>query len=229
VQLGTPPPTPKTTHPYSTAAVIVACVAIIGYWGWVGVTMVDLGERMARVETNVQPFALKQISYFDQKTFERSLPQLRQVIEQSNPKPVADRETLTIIANRLRQTNESAPDYWPTVLQFIQFASSALTLPTDVPPPGSRYSKTSNVLCGNTVHCIEAAHSNILLDGGDIRASRFENCRIRFTQNPVKMSRVQFINCVFEMPVTNDPTPYLKDAARQLLASNLTSVSIPSS
>jgi len=131
-----------------------------------------------------------------------------------------------LLFHRIRDTTtpETSPDYWPTVLQFIQFASSARTVSADVPPAGPPDVVLSNVRCTHVVHCIVASHRRILLDGGDIPGSRFEKCRIIFTQNPVKMRDVQFINCLFEMPVTNNPTPYLKDAARQLLASNLTSL-----
>ena len=173
---------------------------------------------------------LKEIGSLDQKTFSASLPALQKVVEQSASKIKPDEQTLRVIAIRLRQTSDTSPDYWPTVLQFIQFASSAITVSADVPPAGPPYWTISDVRCpAGPVPCIVASHRKILLDGGDIPGSRFENCRIKFTQNPVKMRGVQFINCVFEMPVTDDPTPYLKDAARQLLASNFTSLSIPSS
>lgn len=232
-QLGAP--TTKGVHPYSTVLISAVCIAIVSYWAWVGTRIVDIGERIAKVEASLKPLDLKHISSLDKGTFDHSLPQLRQVIGQVNPKPVVDRETLTAIANKLRQTDESTPDYWPTVLQFIQFASSATAVSADVPPPGSPDIIASNARClgegygEQGGHCLTISHRIILLDGGDIPGSRFYSCRILFTQNPVRMRGVQFINCVFEMPVTSSPTPYLKDTARQLLASNLTFVSIPSS
>jgi len=42
------------------------------------------------------------------------------------------------------------------------------------------------------------------------------------------MQNVLFINCLFEMPVTATPTPYLKRAAKELLVADLKRVSITS-
>jgi hypothetical protein len=174
--------------------------------------------------------SLKDISSSDPATFSRSLPDLRKILQHPVSEAKPSHSLLLQLASKLRETSDASPDYWPTVLEFIQFASSAMTPPTDVPPPGPPYTSMRNSRCGiGPGYCGMASHRSIVLDGGDISRSRFENCRIIFTQNPVKMRGVQFINCVFEMPVTSAPTPYLKDAARQLLASNLTSVSIPSS
>ena len=53
--------------------------------------------------------------------------------------------------------------------------------------------------------------------------------RIIFTQNPVKTHNFAFIDCVLEMPVTENPTPYLKNITKLLLASNLAEVSVASS
>ncbi len=59
----------------------------------------------------------------------------------------------------------------------------------------------------------------VLLDGGDVGNIRFEHCRIRFTNNAVRMRNVVFVGCVFEFPVSDDPNPYLKTAAEKVLAS----------
>jgi hypothetical protein len=39
-----------------------------------------------------------------------------------------------------------------------------------------------------------------------------------FTNNPVRLRHVQFINCVFEMPAVEMPSPSLKRAAETLIA-----------
>jgi hypothetical protein len=170
---------------------------------------------------------LKGIASQDQKTFPKSLPVLRTLIEsppsaQFKPNP----STLVQIAEELRNTPETSPDYWPTVLQFIQFVSAGLS--PDVPPRGEptlSFSNNRGLWSGQGPHLL--SHEVVLLDGGDLYNLHFQNCRIIFTEHPVRMVHVSFTNCVFEMPITSDPAPYLKNAARQLLASNLTSVSIP--
>jgi hypothetical protein len=53
---------------------------------------------------------------------------------------------------------------------------------------------------------------------------RFENSRIIFTENPVRMRGVEFLNCVFELPDA-PANPYIRKTAQELLASNLTAIS----
>jgi hypothetical protein len=62
------------------------------------------------------------------------------------------------------------------------------------------------------------------LVGGEISGLHFTDCRIKFTNKPVKMFDVSFTNCAFEFPNVENPSPYLKSATYAILASNLTSV-----
>ena len=167
---------------------------------------------------------LKEISTLDKQTFSASLPALRKIIEEPVAKIKPDQETLKLIVLRLRQTSETSPDYWPTVLQFIQFASSGLS--PDVPSPGKpTYQIARNVGIVKMHHMF---HEIILLDGGELRDSDFHNCRIIFTIHPVQMFNVTFINCIFEMPTVSAPNEYLQKAARILLASDFTEAFVPS-
>lgn len=102
-----------------------------------------------------------------------------------------------IIAQRLAHTDEGTPDYWPTAVQFIRFASSKFN--PDVPPPG----KPTVVFAHNIGFGFSGTYKNrvVLLDGGDLGPNvRFENSRIILTENPMRMRGVQFVNCVFELP-----------------------------
>lgn len=190
---------------------------------------VEIGE----IQGELKRISFNQLGASDEKMFATSLPYLRTLMTQSASG--VPQTTLFQLASKLRKTPESSKDYWPTVLQFIQFASSAIGVQKEVPPPGRPNITASGSSCigpgyGQAGgHCLTISGEIILLDGGSIPGSRFHNCRIIFTQNPVQMHGVVFVNCVFEMPITSNPTPYLKDAARQLLASNLKSVSMLSS
>jgi hypothetical protein len=168
---------------------------------------------------------LKQLANIDPIKFSESLPALRKISEQS---PLIqyklDPSTVHKVAEKLRQTNESSPDYWPTVLQFLQFASAG-TEPPGVPPPNARGLLKTGPLTSAT---IDEEGQVIILDGGRLENSTLVRCRIRFTENPVRMTNVRFIDCVFELPVVAKPNDYLKKATKILLASNLQSVSIPS-
>jgi hypothetical protein len=197
-------------------------------------------DRLDRIEGQLRlllapqaPSAvLKEIGELGQKAFSMSLPALRKVSEQPVSAVKPEPATLREVTSRLRFADESSPDYWPAVLQFIQFASSAMTPPKDVPPPEIGYTEVSENHCYNMPpggHCVTASHQAILLDGGDIPNSVFDHCRIKFTEKPVGLSGTTFIDCVFEMPISGSPSPYLRDAAKTLLAGNLINVSFPKS
>lgn len=200
--------------------------------GDTAVTIQPLDRRLSTVEGQLrtlidfqEQIALKDIAKQDRRSFPKSLPVLRKLT--GNPpsgqfKP--DPATLGEIAAKLRNTSETAPDYWPTVLQFIQFASAG-TAPPGVPPRNAP--ALVRIAPEATGAQLELEGQVVILDGGSIKNSTLVRCRIRFTEKPVGMSNVRFIDCVFEMPVVTTPNEYLKQASKMLLASNLRSVSIP--
>ena len=164
-----------------------------------------------------------ELANLDQKTFAKSLPALKEVSEHSIQTVQPTASTVENVIGKLRKTEEYSPDYWPALLQFIQFASTGLSL--NAPSPGKPQSSLSgNTGFGDTVRLVNQI---VLLDGGDLgNEVTFERCRIMFTENPVHMKGVKFIDCVFEIPVTDAPSPYIKQVGTQLLASNLQSVSM---
>jgi hypothetical protein len=145
-------------------------------------------------------------------------------MEEPSNKSVADQEVLTAIAGKLRQTDESTPDYWPAVLRFIQFASS--TMAPNAPPPGQQPRILSDILSVGLMRGMREEGKTILLDDGNLGNGEFTNCRIIFTQNPVRLTNALFRNCVFEFPITDTPSPYKRKAIQILLSSNLASVLI---
>jgi hypothetical protein len=210
---------------FASIITLAACFALGGYTIWLGHRSVNPQGTRPKVETKLPPLTLEQISSLDQKTFERSLPQLQQAMGQPSHPVAADQETLTAIAGKLRQTGESAPGYWPTVLRFIQFASSA-TAPK-APPPGQRPEILSEILSRGLMRGIRVAGITMLLDDGNLGNGEFTNCRVIFTQNAVQLRNATFKNCVFELPVTDTPSPFIRKTSQLLLGSNLGSVSIP--
>ncbi|HXJ96148.1 MAG TPA: hypothetical protein VMT20_25185 [Terriglobia bacterium] len=174
--------------------------------------------QISEMQGELKRMSFKGLATSDQTTFAASLPDLRKLMS----RPVSDisKGELAQLTQKLRQIPDSSPDYWPTVLQFIQFASATITPPSDVPPPDQRENLVGNVHCSGFAHCVVMSHAVVKLDGGSIPGSIFTNCRIRFTQNPVGLKGTQFINCVFEMPVTANPSPYLMESAKTLLASS---------
>jgi len=166
---------------------------------------------------------LHELNGLDQQHFAQSLPVLRMAIEQPIAEAKPTQPLLNGIAEKLKNTRSDSPDYWPTVLQFLQFASSGLA-PANVPSPGMRpvFNSTSNLFLEQNVF----QGATIRLNGGVLKGDRFENCRIVFTETPVQMENVTFINSVFEFPVSTNPPLYIRKASQTLLASDLKTVSI---
>ena len=206
--------------------IVAACMAMVGYQIWVGNRRVQTETNRAQVEANLPKLTLAQISSLDRKAFERSLPQLQQAVAQPGLKTVVSRETLAAITAKLRQTDESTPDYWPATLRFIQFASSQMA--PDAPPPGQQPRILSEILSRGLMRGIREEGITIECDDGDLGNGEFTGCRIIFTPNPVQLTNATFRNCVFEIPITDNPNPYIKKVGRALLDSDLDSVSIPS-
>jgi hypothetical protein len=192
----------------------------------------DLGRIKDRLKIarNVEPSAgsplpqvdlgLRRFEKMDKKQFAMSLSALRTATQQSSAPP--DQVVLRNIAGKLRETDPTAPAYWPTVFAFITWASG--TSGKNVPPSNAKttisIANTPPLTAGVMLYELVVA-----LDGGEINGLTFRNCRIRFTSNAVQLNYVTFVNCVFEFPAV--PTPYLKRATRKLLeADNLRSVSV---
>jgi len=151
-----------------------------------------------------------------------NLPQLRKVVEIAKQQKIAvPISTIHDVQQRLLEVKQNAPDYWPAVLQFLQFASNGLA-PSNIPPPSSE-AQSSQIVVDHTTF----RNMIVLLDGGMLDKDVFNHCRIIFTNTPVKMRDVTFIDCVFEFPISSEPSPYIQQAGTLLLASNLTNVSIP--
>jgi hypothetical protein len=198
---------------------------MVGFCVWIGYGPVSPGETTAKPAPSLPPLTLQQISALDQKTFEHSLRQLQQAMEQPRPSAGTNRETLAALAGKLRLTRESTPDYWSTVLRFIPFASSLLA--QSAPPPGQPPRVLSEILSRGLMRGIREKGITMLFDDGDLGNGEFTNCRIMFTPNPVQLTHAVFRNCVFELPTADPPNDYIKKVSRILLRSNLSSVSIP--
>lgn len=204
---------------------LAGCIAAMTVCACTANWTVYSADGPAKDHTNRSALTLDQIGRLDQMAFERSLPQLRQAIDESRSQSLVGRNTLTAITGNLRQTDESAADYWPTVLGFIQFASFRMAPKV---PQGEQPKALSEILSVGIMRGIREFDKTILFDAGSLGNGSFTNCRIIFTQHAVKMQNVKFDVCAFEFPATDTPSPYLKKVTRKLLASDLDSVTIPS-
>ena len=191
-------------------------------------TLEDIQSNLRLLQASQAPKKiLQELATLAPHQFIQNLAALRKVAEQPLAQVAPSAQVLREVAQRLRSINETAPDYWPTVLQFIRFASAGLS--PDVPPPGP----PTTIVAGNQGFGLvlpKVSHGVVSLDGGylgdDSSVTQFDHSRIIFTDHPVRMKNVLFTDCVFEMPISATPNQYLKDASRQLLASDLRSTKI---
>jgi hypothetical protein len=202
----------------------IAFLAMVNVYAFDGVCVGNCAEMPDEVNARGQNLSLEQLSRLDQKSFDHSLPQLRAALDRTNPDSGVNRETVTALQVRLRQADESSADYWPTVMQFLRFASSSISL--KAPPPGEPPRRLSEVLSVGLMRGIRAFDKTYLFNGGSFGNSEFTNCQIIFTGNPVEMQGVVFKICVFDFSASGTLNSYLKRLCRILLSSDLADVSI---
>lgn len=186
----------------------------------------DTKNALDRIESELRPLrasdspgpVLKELSKLNQEEFSKSLLALQRVAQKppSEVKPSID--TLENVSERLLNVSPDTSNYWPTVLQFLHFATEGIS--TGVPPPGP----PTLVLSRSHMERMQLSGVRLLLDGGLMSDSTISNSRITFTENPVQLINVNFINCAFDLPVIANPNKYLRDAAKTLLASSPGSV-----
>jgi hypothetical protein len=169
---------------------------------------------------------LEEIANLDPKQFAQNLPALRKVSEQPVASVSPTPATLEKVAYQLKSVDENTDDYWPTVLRFIQFASAGLA--SNTPAPGSRPLISYKDLTLNGGLPTGTDHVIVQFDRVGLANVTFTNSRIIFTSNPSTFMNVRFINCAFEFPDTNSPSPSLKKTGELLLSSGLTSAYVPS-
>ncbi len=163
---------------------------------------------------------LKEIASLGPKQFAQNLPALRKVSEQ----PLADvspaPDTLKRVAYQLKSVDETTEEYWPTVLKFIEFASAGLA--PNAPPYNG---KDGMYLTDVSGPGIKLPARSVFILGGRIANMTFVESRIVFTDKPVTFQNVTFVNCAFQFPTTDRPSPNLEMAGRALLDSDFKTAS----
>ena len=194
----------------------------------------DINSKLAKLQTDMDLLLagrIKTIGSISDEKFQKSLPELRKLM--ATPEAIEDAKsdlaTLKQIAVKLQKTPESSPEYWPTVLQFIEFGSKAgVPASANVPPTMEGAVKVANSTfegLDGSYDVLFGGHRAIILDGGRLTNIEVKDSRVQFTENPVIMRNVKFTNCVFEMPEgISAPNGYLRKAAGDLLASAFTTV-----
>src|ERR1700733_11535682 len=101
-------------------------------------------------------------------------------------------ETIEQVRLRLADIKSASPDYWPTVVRFLQFATAGLF--PNAPPPGGTPLTIAQLTASGTV----SSQTIELEDGIRLDNITFVNCRIIFTENPVEFHNVRFVGSAIE-------------------------------
>lgn len=225
------------------AIVVTVPIALIGIIVTLGIFAFDhievsarfqqkTNDRLANIESSLRSIQaaetsqeLRRVSQLPAGEFASALPELKTLTASHVSPGTLNRETIQAVAQKLGQIPETSAEYWPTVLQFIRFASAGVVL-AGVPPPDAFPFISSSVSINLTRDRFK--NVKLVLNGGTLTRDIFYRCRVVFTNTPVKMYNVKFIDCVFEMPIDSNPSPYIKHASQQLIASDSQSVTISS-
>jgi hypothetical protein len=213
---------------FPTGALVAVALFLLIQWNAYTEFRVRTEDRLANIEGRVlkseashSPRAvLSEIGKMRPKEFVGALPALRVVAEQPLSEVKPSSTMVRDVSTRLLEAPESSPEYWPTVLQFIRFASSGQA--SSVPLGGSVLVSHNGTLTG--AGSLESG--TVKLDGASVRGITFKNCRIIFTTDPTVLENVTFINYMFEMPIVDNPIPYIRRASELLLASDFRAISI---
>lgn len=172
--------------------------------------------RDLRVSQSPGP-VLKELGNLSQPAFAKSLPTLQKITTQPVAAVAPSPDTLREVAVKLHQTDSATPDYWGTTLQFIRWASAAMS-PNTPGPNAPRIELHNSTIQGNAMALNERV---IVLDGTTLSGVVIERSRIIFSGAQSTLRNVAFIDCVFEFPVTNEPPAPLKQFSEQLLAAGM--------
>lgn len=179
--------------------------------------LADIEAEILILEAAQHPkAALQKIEALPDAELSKSLPALHAAVARPVSEVAPDRTGLAALGARLAQINANSTDYWPTVLEFIRFASNGLA--SNAPPPG----KPNLILTNDTfvnVGQLTSPGLRIVLDGGELKNVTITGDRITFTTHPVRLINVRFVDCAFEFPNDASSSDFLRNAASQILPS----------
>jgi hypothetical protein len=196
----------------------VAGAGLLLFLGWVGSQVNAHGQKLTEIETKLTVIGLKTQAALPANTFEKTLPDLKSAVAAArkqdlrvSPKVIRDLE------DKLIDTSDSAPSFWPTAAEFINYRSFALTgislaqakkLPDckDTTPKISEFGQSLHPSMDQkeilTLHGHTATHTNchLTLDSpddseylnrllkSDVQAIGFNRCVISYRGGPIKLT-----------------------------------------
>ena len=170
------------------------------------------------------PSPLQKFAGMNQETFAASLPELYSDIRTVSLKQAKPNdETFRAIATKLRQTNQNSPEYWPTVLRFLELATARNS--SQVPPSTAGIYVRSEGSRNLSLQGI--SDKRIVLNGGSLINSTFVRCRIQFVGTPTELQNVLVVDSVVEFQgIPENPPEPIKRIAETILASDFSRIKL---
>jgi hypothetical protein len=138
----------------------------------------------------------------------------------------AHSEELKRLQKTLANLSPSSPGYWPTAFQVIQLASQSTFADWDkIAAMGETV--LSNVTSRPPGAVVFAPNKRFFLQN-HVEGMIIKNSIVRFDPN-VELVNDVFINCVFLIPVQENPSKPLQEIGKTLLASDLSKVTLNAS
>jgi len=138
----------------------------------------------------------------------------------------AHSEELKQLKTTVAQASPGTPGYWPIVFQLIQLASQSTFADWDkIKTQGeTQYDNVGSKPPG----AFGVMENQRAVLRNHVEGLTFKNSIIRFEPN-VELVNDVFINCVFLLPVQDNPSKPLQEIGRTLLASDLSNVTLNAS
>jgi hypothetical protein len=193
----------------------------------INTTLTGIQASIREIQAPQSPSkVLGEIGALSPPVLAKNLPALERVMEQPAGGISVSHTTLQRIAQQLGKVDENTPNYWPTVGRYVNFASPKLAT-HEVPPAGPPWEMSMHGE-NNTLANYQFDGKAFYFEGSfTFKNVRFSNSRIVLGPNTViQFQGVSFVNCAFDFPPQDQPTPTIKNMLRALLANGAGSATI---
>jgi hypothetical protein len=122
-QLNAPAKPGKNTHQFLAVMVSALCIAVLWYWGWIGLQVVDQGKKITQIFTLLAPERLSQIAM--DATNPESIKLAEQIVANARkskvPIPTA---VLEDVGQKFTEASINAPESWNAALAVVNYRTS---------------------------------------------------------------------------------------------------------
>lgn len=213
----------KVTHPILIALLSVLGLAIVGYWSWVGVKVVGLGEDVKVLSSLMLPSALSGASA--DPTNPANIELVSRVLTTAKEKNIPIQpQVIAQAGSRFIEAAKSDRRSWSAAVQLLNYRTT-LNIVSIPPFPRGRCIAISPDSRGIVLHIDSSTLVNCTqeLDHAEWKNVDFRDVTIIYHGGPTVLENVHFINCEFSLDLA---TP-AQELGQSLLASNSVTIKLP--